>query len=81
MLNKTLKKKEQIIEFISDHETTLGPDNSLTADDWDFLYKAHQFLQPFAGATLYAEGDTASLTSSLMLMDVLLRHYEQQKVY
>jgi hypothetical protein len=44
MLNKTLKKKEQIIEFISDHETTLGPDNSLTADDWDFLYKAYQFL-------------------------------------
>jgi hypothetical protein len=63
---------------MTDHEMTLG-DNRLTAQDWDFLLKAHQFLQPFTGSTLYAEGDKSSISQSLVLMDALLLHYEQKK--
>jgi hypothetical protein len=64
---------------MNDNERSLG-DIRLTSDDWDILNKAHSFLQPFASATLYAEGDKASISQSLLIMDSLLVHYEQQKV-
>jgi hypothetical protein len=79
MLGKALQKKPLIMEFLMDNEWDLEG-NHLTASDWDLIGKAHLFLQPFAAATLYAEGDTTSITSTLVLMDALLRHYEQQKV-
>ncbi len=79
IIGRALKKRSQIIEFLVDHEAALGSIR-LTSQDWDLLNKAYQFLQPFYGATLYAEGDKSSLGQSLVLMDVLLRHYEQQKV-
>jgi hypothetical protein len=62
-----------------EHEQILG-DNRLTAADWDLLQKAYLFLQPFDGATLCAEGNKASLSQSLFLMDCLLSHYENEKV-
>jgi hypothetical protein len=65
--------------FMNDNERSLD-DIRLTSDDWDILKKAHTFLQPFASATLYAEGDKASISQSLLIMDSLLAHYEQQKV-
>jgi len=64
---------------MTDHEARLG-DIRLLASDWDLLRKAHAFLQPFASATLYAEGSTSSITQSLFIMDLLLLHYEEQKV-
>jgi len=79
MLGKALRKKPLIMEFLMDNEWDLEG-NYLSAMDWDLIGKAHLFLQPFAAATLYAEGDAASITSTLVLMDALLRHYEQQKV-
>ena len=51
----------------------------LTADNWDLLYKAHAFLQPFAGLTLCGEGAASSLSQVLRAMDALLKHYEQEK--
>jgi hypothetical protein len=80
VIDKALRKKPQIIQFMTDHETTLN-EHRITGHDWDILQKAHQFLQPFAAATLYAEGDKSSLSQSLVLMDALLLHYEQQKVH
>jgi hypothetical protein len=65
--------------FMNDNERSLH-NIRLTSDDWDILQKAHAFLQPFASATLYAEGDKASILQSLLIMDSLLVHYEQQKV-
>jgi hypothetical protein len=64
---------------MSDHEEAIG-DNRLLVGDWELLGKAHTFLQPFASATLYAEGDDSSISQSLMLMDMLLLHYEEQQV-
>lgn len=65
---------------MSDHEDAIG-DNRLLVRDWELLGKAHTFLQPFASATLYAEGDDSSISQSLMLMDMLLLHYEEQQVF
>lgn len=79
MISNALKKKQEIVQFMTDHEVALE-DKRLTAADWDLISKAHLFLQPFASATLYAEGEKASLSQSLFLMDCLLHHYEKQKV-
>src|ERR1700742_34703 len=49
--------------------------------DWDLLCKAHILLQPFASATLYAEGDRSYVSQSLPLMDALLAHYERNRMY
>jgi hypothetical protein len=79
VIDRALRKKPQIVQFMTDYETTLD-EHRITGQDWDILQKAHQFLQPFAAATLYAEGDKSSISQSLVLMDALLLHYEQQKV-
>ena len=71
IIGKVLKKKSQIVEFLVDHEAALSP-IWLTSQDWDILSKAHQFLQPFYGTTLYAEGNKSSLGLSLVLIDALL---------
>lgn len=78
-IDKALRKQSEIKVFLVDHEDDLNG-IKLTAEDWDILSKAHSFLQPFAGATLYAEGDKSSIGQSLEIMDVLLYHYEQEKV-
>lgn len=79
VIDNLFRKKPQIVQFMVDYEEELG-ENRLTGSDWDLLSKAHLFLQPFALATLYAEGDKSSLSQSLFLMDCLLHHYEKQKV-
>lgn len=76
--DNAIRKRPQIIQFMTDHEVALG-DVRLTAEDWDFLGKAHNFLQPFTSSTLYAEGHSSSISQSLVLMDALLAHYERQK--
>jgi hypothetical protein len=64
---------------MNNNKRSLG-DICLTSNDWDILNKAHLFLQLFALATLYAEGDKASILQSLLIIDSLLVHYKQQKV-
>ncbi|KAF2191632.1 hypothetical protein K469DRAFT_556285 [Zopfia rhizophila CBS 207.26] len=72
-------KKQQINQFLMDRNTELD-DNVLNGSDWDLLDKTHAFLQPFALATLYAEGKCSSVAQSLVLIDALFLHYEQAKV-
>jgi hypothetical protein len=79
VIDRAIRKKDKIQSFMSDHEDAIG-DNRLLVRDWELLGKAHTFLQPFASATLYAEGDDSSISQSLMLMDMLLLHYEEQQV-
>ncbi|RYO01198.1 hypothetical protein AA0121_g13269 [Alternaria tenuissima] len=80
VIHRAIEKQDQIKAFMIDHETQIGNDR-LLASDWDLLGKAHAFLQPFASATLYAEGSMSSISQSLLIMDLLLLHYEQQKEY
>jgi hypothetical protein len=79
VIGNAMKKKLQISQFLLDHDTELE-DNILNGSDWDLLSKTHTFLQPFASATLYAEGSCSSVAQSLVLMDALLLHYERAKV-
>jgi hypothetical protein len=79
VIDRAIKKMAAIKVFMHDNEKHLY-EFRLTSDDWDILQKAHTFLQPFASATLYAEGDKSSISQSLLIMDSLLVHYEQQKV-
>lgn len=78
-IEKTLRKQSQIKVFMVDHDDELDG-IKLTADDWDILTKVHDILQPFAGATLFAQSDKSSIGQSLEMMDVLLHHYEKEKV-
>lgn len=80
VIDRAIAKQSEIKAFMTDHEAALG-NLRLTAPDWDLLCKAHAFLQPFASATLYAEGDKSSISQSLPLMDALLAHYERNKMY
>ena len=79
VIDNAIKKKLQISQFLLNHDTELE-DNILNGSDWDLLGKTHAFLQPFASATLYAEGNCSSVAQSLVLMDALLLHYERAKV-
>jgi hypothetical protein len=78
VIDRTIKRKPQITQFLTDNDEALTS-NVLTGADWDLLSKTHQFLQPFALATLYGEGDRSSISQSLVLMDALLNHYERSK--
>ncbi|KAG6979019.1 hypothetical protein FocnCong_v010959 [Fusarium oxysporum f. sp. conglutinans] len=81
VIDRAIRKKDKIQPFMSDHEAAIG-NSRLLVGDWELLGKVHTFLQPFASATLYAEGDDSSISQLLMLMDMLLLHYEgQQKTY
>lgn len=79
LISNALKKKKEINQFMNDHEAAIGEDRFI-ASDWDFLAKAHAFLEPFASSTLYAEGAKSSISQSLALMDALLLHYEEARV-
>jgi hypothetical protein len=75
VLSNALKKRTQINEFLLNHDQELA-DVTFSSSDWNLLEKTHLFLQPFASATLYGQGDCSSVASTLYLMDALLLHYE-----
>lgn len=70
VIDRAIKKMAAIKVFMHDNEKHLY-EFRLTSDDWDILQKAHTFLQPFASATLYAEGDKSSIFQSLLMIDSL----------
>ncbi|KAG7402662.1 putative AC transposase [Fusarium oxysporum f. sp. rapae] len=78
MIDNLIRKKQQVKQFLLDYDKALG-DNILTSSDWDYLEKTIAFLQPFTSTTLWAQGVMATLSQNLMIMDILLRHYEQKK--
>ncbi|KAM5529104.1 hypothetical protein FOXYSP1_16948 [Fusarium oxysporum f. sp. phaseoli] len=79
VIDNAIRKKVQINQFLFEHDRELE-DTVLSGSDWDLLAKTHAFLEPFASATLYAEGKCSSVSQSLFLMDALLFHYESAKV-
>lgn len=79
LIDNLIRKQARIKQFLFDHDKQIG-DDILSLSDWDYLEKTHKFLQPFASATLWAEGKNSSLSQVLTIMDGLLRHYEKSKV-
>jgi hypothetical protein len=83
VLDRAMRKKEQIIKFIHKHADALKDperDNLLSHSDWEIIDRTHAFLQVFASGTLWVEGDQASLSQSLEMMDAILALFEEQKV-
>jgi hypothetical protein len=78
LLDHLLAKQQLVKQFLLDHDQLIG-DNILSASDWHFIEKSHKFLQPFASATLWAEGSHSTLSQTLSIMDILLRQYEKHK--
>jgi hypothetical protein len=79
LLDNLIRKQPQIKQFLLDYDKQIN-DNILSLSDWNYLEKTHMFLQPFASATLWAEGKNSTLSQVLTIMDGLLRHYEKNKV-
>jgi hypothetical protein len=80
LIDKVMKKKEQIILFLHEHADALGG-KILTTQDWETLEHTHTFLQFFRGSTLMVEGDKAALHRSLYTLDAILQFFEEKKVY
>ncbi|EXU94779.1 hypothetical protein X797_012138, partial [Metarhizium robertsii] len=78
LIDNLIRKQPQIKQFLLDYDKQID-DNILNLSDWDYLEKTHRFLQPFASATLWAEGKNSTLSQVLTIMDGLLRHYEKNK--
>ena len=78
VLDNAIRKKPQIIGFLLEHDKDLG-DIKLSGSDWELLSKIRQFLKPYAKGTLLAQTDKASAFESLLIMDILLSHYESMK--
>ena len=79
LLDNFLRYQSRVKQFLIDHDRELQ-DDILLASEWEFIERTHRFLQPFASATLLAEGARPTLSQSLSIMDVLLRQYEKYKV-
>ncbi|KAI1507570.1 Dimer-Tnp-hAT domain containing protein [Pyrenophora tritici-repentis] len=76
-ISRAKRMKPQIVEFMFQHEVALG-DNRLTGEDWQILDRAHEFLETFAEATLYAEGKS-SIAQPLLIIEILLKKFEDEK--
>ena len=79
ILGNAIKKKAQISQFLIDFDQELI-EYQLEGSEWDFLQKTYSFLGVMAAATKAAEGRRSSISQSLELMDIMLVHFEQQKV-
>ncbi|KAG6996750.1 hypothetical protein FocnCong_v014989 [Fusarium oxysporum f. sp. conglutinans] len=78
VIDNAIRKKVQMNQFLLEHGREFE-NTVLSGSNWDLLAKTHAFLEPFASATLYAEGKCSSVSQSLFLMDSLLFHYESAK--
>jgi hypothetical protein len=73
MLVVLFNVRPAVEKYCQDHEDELK-DNILSYQDWKKLRTIKDFLAPFSRATLFTEGDSSSLDSTLFTMDVLIRH-------
>jgi hypothetical protein len=78
MLRVLLELRPAVERYCQNHEEELEED-ILTPKDWKKLRTIKDFLGPFKRATLAAEGST-SLDSTLFMMDVLIKHLQQENV-
>jgi hypothetical protein len=75
MLQVLLEQKAHIDKYCEDFECELQKD-LLDFADWKKLRTINDFLQPFSRATLFTEGDEASIDRTLFTMDILIKHLQ-----
>jgi hypothetical protein len=66
-------------KYCQDYEEELEED-ILSSKDWKKLRTIKDFLAPFARATLATEGDSTSLDSTLFIMDILIKHLQEETI-
>jgi hypothetical protein len=71
--------KPAVEKYCQDHENELEED-ILSYQDWKKLRTIKDFLQAFSRATLFTEGDSTSIDSTLFTMDVLIKHLQRESV-
>ena len=54
--------------------------DQLTHSDWEVLYDTRNFLLPFDAASKRLQRDNITLDEVLWTMDVIVKHYETEKV-
>ncbi|KAG9382187.1 hypothetical protein A1F94_007841 [Pyrenophora tritici-repentis] len=76
-MDRAIKKMAAIKVFMHDNEKHLN-EIRLTSDDWDILQK-HIHFTTICISNAIRGGDKSSISQSLLIMDSLLVHYEQQR--
>ena len=79
MLLVMLQLKSEVEKYCDLYEGELQGD-LLSREDWKKLEMIKDFLAPFARATLATEGDSTSLDSTLFMMDILIKHLQEENV-
>jgi hypothetical protein len=70
-----LDRRTALEKYCQQNEEHLE-DDELTPKDWRRLRTINDFLEPFQTATLYTEGDCATIDRVLFTMDVLIKHFQ-----
>jgi hypothetical protein len=79
MLVVLLNLRLAVEKYCQDYENELEED-ILSHLDWKKLRTIKEFLSPFSRATLFTEGDSTSIDSVLFMMDVLIKHIQNNIV-
>ena len=79
MLIILLNLRPIVEKYYQNHEEELEED-ILTSKDWKKLYTIKEFLAPFSQATLFTEGDSISIDSTLFTLDVLIKHLQNETI-
>ena len=79
MLVVLLNLRPVVEKYCQDYEDELE-DDILSFQDWKKLCTIKEFLAPFSRATLFTEGDSTSIDSTLFTMDILIKHLQNEIV-
>jgi hypothetical protein len=79
MLKVALTKEEAVDSYTKKWYNDLEK-SFLTPEDWAKLRSIADFLLPFHRATLDSEGDNSTIDCVLVVMDILIKHFEQSLV-
>ena len=79
MLTVLLNLRPIIEKYCLNYEDELKED-ILSPKDWKKLRTIKDFLAPFSRATLFTEGDSTSINRTLFIMDVLIKHLQNETV-
>ena len=74
-----LNLRPTVEKYCQNYEEELKED-ILTSKDWKKLRTIKEFLAPFSRATLFAKGDSTSLDSTLFMIDILIKHLQEENV-
>jgi hypothetical protein len=79
MLVVLLNLRSTVKKYCQDYKDELEED-ILSHLDWKKLCTIKEFLSPFSQATLFTKGDSTSIDLVLFIMDVLIKHIQNNTI-